>query len=52
MRTLDEPITLNNGLTFLPLSRHPNGTLIGEFYLAGQRIGPGHLTPTHETSDE
>ncbi|GEB97755.1 hypothetical protein [Corynebacterium flavescens] len=37
------PVRIGDGITFLPLRRHPTGTLIGEFYKGDVLISRGPL---------
>lgn len=37
------PVRLGDGITFLPLRRHPTGTLIGEFYQGDVLVSRGPL---------
>lgn len=43
MSLMERTYNLGGGLTFMPLSKHPTGVLLGEFYLHGELIGKGHM---------
>lgn len=36
---------VDQNTTFIPTAKHPTGTLIGDFYIKGKKIGRGRLIP-------